>query len=120
MVLDNITSILARFLQSPALDYVLFSWVMHREEIARTLLSRLDLEGVAVKRYTLLCAPETLRRRLEGDVRAGVRAADAVDRGLGYLPLYPGQDTMKIMTDGLTPAQAADRIVEDLKGERER
>ena len=110
MVLDNITALLFRFLQSPALDYVLFSWVMHQEEIARTILSRLDLDGVTVRRYTLLCTPEVLRQRLERDIQTRTRTADALERGLGYLPLYAEQDTIKIMTDGLTPAQVVDRL----------
>ena len=117
MVLDNITAVLSRFLACPELDYVLFSWVMHREEIAETILSRLDLEGVRVYRCALLCAPETLRRRLEGDVRAGLRTPDAVDRGLSYLPLYREQRIAKLMTDGLTPEEIAHRIVECAQGE---
>ena len=110
MVLDNITALLGRFLQNPELRYVIFGWVMHRPEIGETILSRLELTDVQVERYTLLCRPETLRRRIEGDIAAGLRDPEAVERGLAYLPLYEGQDTVKIMTDGLTAAQAADSI----------
>ena len=107
MVMDNITALLGRFLRSPALQYVIFGWVMHQEEIARTILRRLDLMDTVVARYTLLCSPETLRERIEKDIAAGLRTLDAAERSLAYLPLYEGQPTTKIMTDRLTPSQPA-------------
>ena len=116
MVMDNITALLGRFLRSPALQYVIFGWVMHQEEIARTILRRLDLTDTVVARYTLLCSPETLRERIEKDIAAGLRTPDAAagrrgpdaaERSLAYLPLYEGQPTTKIMTDRLTPSQTA-------------
>lgn len=117
MVLDNITALLSRFLRCSELDYVIFGWVMHREEIARTLLARLDLAETRVARYTLLCRPETLRRRIEGDIAAGLRTPEATDRSLAYLPLYAEQSTIKVMTDGLMPARIAERIAGEMKGE---
>ena len=116
MVMDNITAVLSRFLKSPALDYVIFSWVMQHEEIAKGLLSRLDLENIAVRRYTLLCSPKILRERIAGDVAAGLRTPDAVERGLSYLPLYEGQDTVNIMTDRMSPAETADRLAGEIRG----
>ena len=107
MVMDNITALLGRFLRSPDLKYVIFGWVMHQEEIARTILRRLDLTDTVVARYTLLCSPETLRERIEKDIAAGLRTPDAAERSLAYLPLYEGQPTTKIMTDRLTPSQTA-------------
>ena len=116
MVLDNITALLGRFLRSPELEYVIFGWVMHREEIAEGILARLDLAGVQVARYTLLCRPDTLRRRIEGDIAAGLRDAESVERSLAYLPLYAGQSTVKVMTDDLTPARTAERIAGEIRG----
>ncbi len=110
MVMDNITALLGRFLRSPALKYVIFGWVMHQEEIAQTILRRLDLTDTAVARYTLLCSPETLRGRIEKDIAAGLRTPDAAERSLAYLPLYEGQPTAKIITDRLTPSQTAAAI----------
>lgn len=110
MVMDNITALLGRFLRSPDLKYVIFGWVMHQEEIAQTILRRLDLTDTAVARYTLLCSPETLRGRIEKDIAAGLRTPDAAERSLAYLPLYEGQPTAKIITDRLTPSQTAAAI----------
>ena len=45
MVENNITYLLKNYLTSTAFDYVIFSWVLHREEILNGLLERLnDLE----------------------------------------------------------------------------
>lgn len=110
MVLDNITAMLSRFLACPELDYVIFGWVMHQSEIAQSILDRLNLSGVRVLRYTLLCSEQTLRQRIEAGTQAGVRSGDALERSLSYLPLYASQDTIKIMTDGRSVRETAEII----------
>lgn len=114
MVCDNIVSVLSRFLASPALDHVIFGWVMHRSEIARSILERLELEDVEVRQFTLLCSEDTLRRRLMEDIRTGLRSMDALERSAAYLPLYEEQSTVKIVTDRLSPSEVARLIVEQL------
>lgn len=115
MVLDNITAMLSRFLVCPELDYVIFGWVMHRPEIAQSILSRLNLRGVRVFHYTLLCAEDTLRGRIEKDIQAGLRTSDVLERSLAYLPLYAAQHTIKIMTDELDPRQTAETIARQIE-----
>ena len=106
---------LSRFLACPELDYVIFGWVMHRPEIAQSILERLDLNDVTVFRYTVVCSAQTLRRRIEGDIRSGLRGPDTLERSLEYLPLYGVQDTVKIQTDGSSPQQTAEIIVKKMK-----
>ena len=65
MVLDNTTVLLSRFLACPELDYVIFSWVMHQPVIFCSILNRLELHGVKVLQYTLLCLKQTLFQRIE-------------------------------------------------------
>ena len=62
--------------------------------------------------YTLLCSEQTLSQRIERDVQAGVRYADALERSMTYLPLYASQNTVKLMTDGLSPQEIAEWIIE--------
>ena len=112
MVLDNITAMLSRFLACAELDYVIFGWVMHQPEIAESILNRLKLHGAKKMHYTLLCSEQTLSQRIERDVQAGVRYADALERSLTYLPLYASQNTVKLMTDGLSPQEIAELIIE--------
>ena len=111
MVLDNITAMLSRFLACPELDYIIFGWVMHQPEIAQTILGRLDLCETDVRQYTLLCTGTTLQNRLEKDIRNGLRNSDVLKRSLDYLPLYDQQNTIKIITDVLSPDEIADQIL---------
>ena len=86
MVLDNIRHLLGNFLRCGAYDNVVFCWVMDRTEIWDAVTEGLPLEGCVVHRVVLLCTPETLRSRLEGDIAAGRRTEDVLARGLDYLP----------------------------------
>ena len=111
MVLDNIHAMLGRFLRCRELDYVIFSWVLHRQEIIDAVLEPLPLEETAVKCFSLLAAPEQLRLRLEADIAAGLRPMDdVVERSLSYLPLYRGVDTVKLDTTALSPRQTAEQL----------
>jgi len=111
MVLDNITAMLSRFLACPELEYIIFGWVMHQPEIAQAILSRLDLKDITTWQYTLLCSEDTLRGRVLRDICAGLRDRSGLERSIAYLPLYSRQNTIKIMTDGLSPEMIAEQIV---------
>ena len=111
MVLDNTTVLLSRFLACPELDYVIFSWVMHQPVIFCSILNRLELHGVKVLQYTLLCLKQTLFQRIEQDIQADVRHSDALKRSLTYLPCYDSQNTVKLMTGGGAPQETAEWIV---------
>lgn len=111
MVMDNICCLLNNFLRCSAVDHVIFCWVMHRREILDELLSRLDTGGCAVYPVSLVCTAAALKARLEGDIRAGRRTPDAVERSLGYLPLYGALDTEKIDVSALSPAETAAEIL---------
>ena len=88
LVTDNIVAVLNNFLSCPALDNVVFCWVLHRQEVLDGLLSRLHTAGWTVRRISLVCTPEALRARLARDVAAGLRQPDVIGRSLAYLPLY--------------------------------
>ena len=60
---------------------------------------------------SLTADPQARRRRLEGDVAAGVRRADVVERSLSYLPLYDNLDTIKLDTTNCTPEQVARKLL---------
>ncbi len=56
-----------------------------------------------------------MRRRIEADIQAGLRGGDALARSLEYLSAYGRQNTVKIMTDGLSPRQSAEAIVRQME-----
>ncbi len=120
MVLANIAFLLNSFLRCSAYDHVIFCWVLHRQEILEDLLRRLTAPYMLCAVF-LVCTPEALRDRLEGDIRAGKRTADAVDRSLAYLPLYGALDIWQLDVTHLTPQEAAERILWRTEGsEKER
>ena len=119
MVMDNICALLGRFLTCPELEYVIFGWVMHQQEIINAICARLQLEGVEVSCFSLMASQRVLRDRLVQDIAQGKRGGDIISRSLAYLPLYEQLNTWKIDTDHATARQVAIRIIRVLEGRRE-
>lgn len=111
MVMDNICHLLNNFLRCGAYEKVIFCWVMDRGEILEELLERLDVNDCEVKNLSLICDRESLVRRLEGDIKVGLREPDVVARSLERLPLYEAMDTRKVDTTDRTAAQVAEAIL---------
>ncbi len=116
MVTENICFLLNQFLRCSAYEHVIFCWVMHRQEILDTLLPRLDTGSCRVRAVSLVCCEDALRRRLEGDVRAGRRSQDVIKRSVDYLSLYRDLSACCLETTSLTPAQAAEQIISEEGG----
>ena len=113
MVLDNICHLLGNFLRCGAYENVILCWAMHERAIIDEILGRLPIEGCGaeVRVVSLVASDDELRRRIEGDIRAGLRDEAAVARSLSHLPRYRDLDTELIDTTGLTPHEVAARIV---------
>ena len=107
MVNNNICFLLNNFLRCSAYENVIFCWVMHQQEIIDGILSRLDTSGCRVVCVSLTASEETLRRRLAADVAAGLRQEDVIVRSTARIPLYDALNTVKLPTDGKTPAELA-------------
>ncbi len=112
MVMKNIRAVINNFLVCPDIDCVIFTWVMHEQEIIDDILSGLALDGVEVKAVSLILSKEALKSRLEKDIAAGIRQPDIVERSLGYLKKYDLLDTEKLDVSGISPEEAAKRILE--------
>lgn len=110
MVQENIAFLLGQFLRCSAYETVIFCWVMHQQEILDSLLGALPLEGVEVRKVSLLAKPETLKQRIGGDVERGLRTWDVLDRSLERLLLYQNLDTEKLWVDRLSPREAAELL----------
>ena len=116
LVQGNIVTLLGRYLACGAFQNVVFCWVMHQRETVQSLLAALPLEGVEVAWVTLLAREETLRRRIGGDVAAGLRTWDVLGRSLERLACCRELESALLWTDGLTPAQGARRVWEMAQG----
>ncbi len=112
MVMANIRAVINNFLACPDIDCVIFTWVMHERGIIDDILSGLALDGVEVRAVSLILSEESLKSRLEKDIAAGIRQPDIVERSLGYLKKYDLLDTEKLDVSGISPEEAAKRILE--------
>ncbi len=110
MVMDNICYLLNNFIHCSAYEHVIFCWVLHEQHIIDQILSNLDVTGCLVKNISLVCDPDTLRRRLLADVEQGLRREDVVTRSLQRLPFYNSLDTIRIDVSHITAKQAAQQL----------
>lgn len=112
MVIDNITYLLNSFLRCSAYEHVIFCWVMHEQSIINDILARLNTQNCRVLTVSLIINGEVLKKRLQKDVDAGLRAPDIILRSVQRLPLYEKLDTIKIDVSDISPRQAAQRIMQ--------
>lgn len=112
MVEGNIAHLLNSFLACSELENIIFCWVLHEQQILDNLLANLSLDGCTTFSFSLVSDRRALSERLEGDIAAGKREPDIVERSTARLPLYDGLDTVKIDVSAISPADAAQRIAE--------
>jgi cytidylate kinase len=112
MVEDNIIYLLRSFLTNSSYEYVIFSWVIHTEEIFDMLLKRInDLEYDLFK-ITLICSEESLKDRILKDIKNNLRESSTLKKGVERLPLYKNLDTIKIDTSETSISEVIDEIKE--------
>lgn len=113
MVTENITYLLAQFLNCSAYKNVVFCWVMDHQSIADELLMRLQEQTESTfhfYHYSLVLSPEALTERLTRDIELGLRKPDIIDRSIARQPLYNQVDSAKIDVSHWTPQEAAGQI----------
>lgn len=113
MVTENITYLLAQFLNCSAYKNVVFCWVMDHQSIADELLMRLQEQTESTfhfYHYSLVLSPEVLTERLTRDIELGLRKPDIIDRSIARQPLYNQVDSVKIDVSHCTPQEAAGQI----------
>ena len=110
MVMDNITHLLGNFIRCSTYEAIIFCWVMHEQTILDEILSRIPRENLCIHAISLICSEEALRTRLAGDIAAGIRQPDVIERSVERLPLYQNLNTVKIDTTALSPEEAAEKI----------
>lgn len=111
MVQDNIYYILNNFIHCNAYENVIFCWVMHEQSIIDCLVDRLDIKDCKLKIISLLCDRESLKSRIERDVKLGLRTSDGIEKSLKRIPLYQKLDTIKVNTTGKSVAEVVEEII---------
>lgn len=110
MVLDNICHQLNNFINCSAFENILFCWVMNEQSIISAILSRLKLSNCNIKIISLICSEDALVKRLQKDVRAGLRSHGIAARSIQRIPDYQSLNTLKIDVSEMTPANTANFI----------
>ncbi len=94
MVKQNISFLLRSFLENSNFEYVLFSWVIHRNDLMEWLLDQLKDYQLQIYKFSLVCSEETLERRMLSDGRS----LDSIKESIERNKLYYEMDTIKIDT----------------------
>ena len=68
VAIENAAFMLNNFLHCSAYENVVFCWVMQYQSTIDALLSRLDLNGCAVKNVSLVCDASSLKARLQKEI----------------------------------------------------
>ena len=110
MVIDNICYLINNFIRCSAYNNIIFCWVMHEQSIIDTICNKLNVENCNVKTISLLADEKNLRKRIQGDVNAGIRSVDMLNRSIARMPLYEKLNTIKINTNNKCIAEIADEI----------
>jgi broad-specificity NMP kinase len=107
MVEKNITFLLRSYLTNPNFDYVIFSWVIHTDNIFNIILDRLKDLNFKLKKITLICSEEALRERMRdrGENEHKIKAS------IQRLHQYSSMDTDKVDTTNLSESETVDKIL---------
>jgi len=107
MAEDNITYLLNNFLGNPDFEYVIFSWVMHNENIFDVLLEKLQKNEFQRYKISLVCSPEELKKRMLKDGRE----EKDIEMSLGRLKSYERMNTIKVDTTNTAVEKTVNEIV---------
>ncbi|MDP4089087.1 MAG: AAA family ATPase [Bacillota bacterium] len=112
MVQKNITYLLRNFLVNSSIEFVIFDWVIHMEDIFDLILKPLRDLNFEVFKITLICTEDALKKRILKDVELNQRDEGSLNISLERLELYKNMDTIKIDTTDITILETVDRIIE--------
>ena len=110
MVLKNIIFLLRSFLNNSNFQYIIFCWVIHKEEIFKNILNEIRDLDFELYKFTLLCNETELARRIAGDIKTGKRETGQINESISRLELYKNMDTYKIDVSSKTTKEAAEEI----------
>ncbi|MDU6341336.1 MAG: AAA family ATPase [Clostridium sp.] len=115
MVLNNIGFILNSYLSNSTSKYVVFNWVIQSDDIMNEVLKRINTENIEIYKITLMCTKEELIKRIENDVKLGLRDSKNIERSLERYDMYKAMDTIKLDTTGKSIDEIIKEIVELLE-----
>jgi broad-specificity NMP kinase len=105
--LDNLNYLLNNFLSNSTFEYVLFSWVIPREDMINYIVKKLPENCFELKKITLLCANDKLKERMLEDGRDEA----TIKKSMIYQEAYRNMDTIKIDTTELSISETVNKIL---------
>ena len=105
--LDNINYLLNNFLANTAFDYVLFSWVIPREDMIDYLIKKLSNHRFELRKITLLCEDKKLKERMLQDGRDMF----TIEKSMLYQKAYGNFDTIKVDTTELSVSKTVNEVL---------
>lgn len=118
MVLCNIHFLLNSFLHCSVYDNIIFCWVMDEQSIIDSVLSGLDLECCTYQIFSLVANQVSLEKRLNEDVKKGIRTAEILERSIARINKYQHLSTEKVDVSNRTAKEAAQYISDQLTDNR--
>lgn len=94
MVMSNISYLLNNFLANSFFDYIIFSWVIHTDDILHDVLAGLNRTNSQVYPITLMCNEKELAKRILQDKRS----RRPIHNNLNRLKACEDMHTIKIDT----------------------
>ena len=110
MVINNISYLLKSHLNNSGYEYIIFCWVMHDEAIFKQVLNELKEFDFELHKVSLVCSEESLKNRLDVDVKNGIRKTDVISRSIERISFYEKMNTLKIDVSNITPKDTAKKI----------
>jgi broad-specificity NMP kinase len=111
MVINNITYLLRSFLNNSSLQYIIFNWVIHMEDIFDGILEPLKDLNFEIIKITLTCSEEALKKRILKDVKLNLREESSINRSVERLEIYKNMSTVKIDTSNLSISETVNKMV---------
>lgn len=110
MVEKNISFLLNSFIENKSFDYIIFSWVLHRQDLIDRLFSSLD-EVVTLHHFSLTCDEGSLRRHMAEQNRI----KDQIMRSIENISQYEMLNTQKIDVSHIQPSEVVKVIMSAIK-----
>ena len=107
MVINNISYLLKSYLNNSGYQYIILCWVIQDEDIFKQILDKLNGFDFELYKISLVCSEESLKNRLNIDVKNGIRKVDVINRSIERISLYEKMDTVKIDVSNITPQDTA-------------
>lgn len=111
MFLDNIYHILNNYLSTPLFEYVLFSWVIPREDMISYIIKKLSDNPFQLVRITLLCTENKLEERM----RQAGRDDITIEKSILYQREFSSIDTLKVDTTELSVSETVNEVLRKIK-----